>query len=256
MNQLHKTMNFRIKLPPRPSILWAALALFSVPHLNAVEGAFTRVYMLKNNDANVVIQVLKFATADTSGKRIISGAGRKLVITDIAEKQEEIATLLPIIDLPPKETEPPRIKMEMIVRVTNHLNKQAKAASTPAPAANAASPSTGDARTYDIRKSTGVYKSIYSDEDSIITRKPRVFREDPPLPATSNLKLKGIFLFNTNAPMALLTFESVTFTARNGRLYHNNKTVMKDITTRILKDRVIVTGPDRIPREIKFSSTL
>src|SRR5262249_55123871 len=158
-----------------------------------------------------------------------------------------------------KETEPRKALMELGVRVTNYLNKQARAPSSSSQASaakSAPSSSGGPAHTYDIRKSTEVYKSIYTDEDAKLVKGPRVFKEDPVLPSVSNLVLKGIFYLNAKTPMAILNYESASFTARNGGLYYQNRTLVKNIMTKVLQDRVIVTGPDKIPREIKFKSSL
>ena len=72
----------------------------------------------------------------------------------------------------------------------------------------------------------------------------------------SVLSLKGIFKVNTGAPLALMSYEGINYTARDGGLFAANRDRVKGVVTQIKKDRVILTGPDRIPREIKFKSTL
>ncbi len=227
--------------------------------LQCAETPFTRVYALKNIEAPIVIQLLNFSVVDASKKRILSGQGKRLVVTDTEANQNAIAELLPIIDQPTTESEPRKILMEAGVRLTNYLNSRAKEREGYAPsgasAMTALSPS-GPAQTYDDRKRTVAYKSVYSNEDEILNKKTRVITNDPPLPSVANLTLQGIFFINPRTPIALLSFQGTNFTARNGGLYYNNKSPLKGISTKVLKDRVIVTGPDRIPREITFKTSL
>ena len=128
-------------------------------------------------------------------------------------------------------------------------------ASNTAPTPNS-STDNGPVHTYDIRHSTSVYKSIYSDEDAKLAKGPRVIHDDPVLPTGSDLTLKGIFRVSSGSPLALLSYGSANFTARDGGLFEDNRTRVKGYVTRILKDRVIITGPDKIPRQIVFKSTL
>lgn len=231
---------------------------------HADEVTFTRVYQLKNVDAANCIRAINFAVPDVAQKRILSGQGRKLVVTDVAVNQDEIASLLPVIDQAGKETDPRRAQIEITVRVANFLNhkkKNSTMTSSGAAGAGASAPAArrGDAgppRNYDTKRSTEPYKSVYSDEDVQLMKKPRVVRDDPVLPAINNLTLKGIFLISSNKPMALLTYENSNFTARDGGLYYFNRTLVKGYTCKVLKDRVVITGPDRIPREVKFKTSL
>lgn len=243
----------------RPVLITAGTLIAAALTVQAADSTFTRVYMLRNIEAPACIRVLNFAAPDTSKLRILSGSAKKLVVTDTAPNQDFIAELLPIIDQQGKETDPRRAHMEIVVRVANYMNQRKKALpGTASPAASAAPTggSSGPAQSYDTKRSTQPYKSVYSDEDTKLMKKPRVITDDPVLPSINNLQLKGIFLINPRKPIALLTYESVNFTARDGGLYYMNKTRMKGISTEVLKDKVIVTGVDRIPRELKFKTSL
>ncbi len=224
------------------------------------EYLITREYRLKNADISDVSRVLGILVKNPTGKRIIGGQGKRLVITDEAEQQDTIAEILPVIDQPTKEMVPYKIQMEMVSRASRFFYDQKKTAmaaqrspTSPAPAANF--PSEGVA-SYDKVTSTKPYKSVYSSEDAQLTKKPRMIFDEPALPSLSALTLKGIFQVSSQRPLALMFYEGVSYTARDGGLFEWNHSRVKGVTSRILKDRVILVGPDRIPREIRFVSTL
>ncbi len=255
-------MYFLHSYSTRTTLFAALTAAFFASFSQADAGVtFTREYRLKHVDAPLAIKAINFAIPNISKKRIMGGDGKKLVVTEIGASQDEIAALLPVIDQPSKETDPLRIQMELSIRISNHLNREQKYLQTAraAPAAGAAAPVRGDsgaAQTYETRRTTQPYKSVYSDEDDKLRTGPRVIKDDPVLPAVSSLMLKGIFFDKTNHRMALLAYESNSFTARDGDLYFFNRTKMKGYTSQVLKDRVVITGPDRIPREVKFKTSI
>jgi hypothetical protein len=238
--------------------------LFFVATGGQAEDLITREYRMKHADAAIIIQVLNVSVTNTSKKRILSGAGKRLIVTDIYDKQDEIAEILPVIDQPSKYTEPKKIHMEMVVRASRYLQERKRALKLaqspgPVPGSKSAGEPTDNSspiRTYDVRRSSMAYKSVYSDEDAKLMRKPRVYRDDPVLPNLSSLTLKGIFRETSGKPLAILFYGGVNFTARDGLLYAPNHTLMKGITSQIKKNSVLLTGPDRIPREIKFHTTL
>ena len=224
----------------------------------------TREYRLKHADISDVSRVIGIIVKNPTGKRIIGGQGKRLVITDAAEQQDAIAEILPVIDQPTQETVPFKIQMEMVSRASrffyDHKKADLAAQRSPAPSAPAgtAAPNvpSGGVASYDKATSTRPYKSVYSSEDAELMKKKRVILDEPALPSLSALTLKGIFQLSSGRPLALMFYEGVSYTARDGGLFERNRTQVKGVTSQIKKDRVILTGPDRIPREIKFISTL
>ena len=236
--------------------------LLSARALTWADTLITREYRLKNTDMADISRVLNIAAKDVTQKRIIGGQGKRLVITDTPEQQDAIAEILPVIDQPTQQTVPYKVQLEMMSRISRYNydhKKSMKMAqkSGPEPSASASTPAPpGGVATYDKRSSTQPYKSIYSSEDAEITKKPRKILDEPTLPSLTSLTLKGIFEVNAGNKLALLICDGVSYTARDGGLFERNHTRVKGVTSRVLKDRVILVGPDRIPREIKFISTL
>jgi hypothetical protein len=242
--------------------------VFFASALGWAEDKVTRVYVLKNVEVATISRVINIVVRDTSGIRVIGGEGKRLVISDVPDQQDAIAMLLPVIDKPMDETNPDKIQMKMLMNAAQYFRQQ-KIAQRTAPSSSSASPVVsntlgpsftptiaGGVGTYDKFSSTRAYKSIYASDDAKLLQKPRMFYDEPALPSLSALQLKGIFKINTVSPVALLSFESLSYMARDGGLYENNHSRVKNVTSKVLKDRVILVGPDRIPREIKFKTTL
>jgi hypothetical protein len=229
----------------------------------------TRVYMLKNVEVSNMTRVINIAVRDMSKTRIIGGNGKRLVISDTPEQQDTIAQLLPVLDQPLTETDPDKIQMRMLVNVAAYLRQQKVASKTSSdsgsapqtgannpPSAAGAPASAGGAKTYDTFKGATPYKSIYASDDAEILKKQRVISDDPALPSLSSLQLRGIFRVGTGSPLALMFYEGHNYTARDGGLFENNHIRVKNVTSQVFKDRVVLVGQDHIPREIKFKTTL
>lgn len=223
----------------------------------------TRVYLLKNADVSNISRVINIAVRDTSKTRLIGGNSKRLVISDTPDQQDIIAQLLPVLDQPISETDPDKIQMKMLMNAAQYLRQQKIAMkAAPSSASNKVLPAASTpaiapgVETYDKSSSAQPYTSIYASDDAQLLQGPRILVDEPVLLSLSNLELKGIYQANTGSPLALLSFESMNYTARDGGLFENNHSRLKDVTSKVLKDRVILVGPDRIPREIKFKSTL
>jgi hypothetical protein len=234
----------------------------------AAENKVTRVYELKNVEVATVSRVINIVIRDASGRRVIGGDGKHLVISDVPEQQYAISMLLPVLDKPMEETNPDKIQMKMLMNASQYLRQQKIAlknasnpSSAPSVVSNSLSPSStpniaGGVGTYDKLTSSMAYKSIYASDDAKLLQSRRMFYDEPALPSLSNLQLKGIFKINSVSPVALLSYENLSYLARDGGLFENNHSRVKNVTSKVLKDRVILVGPDRIPREIKFKSSL
>ena len=233
------------------------LVLFSLGMTALGAGdVITREYWLKNTETPDVITTLNFSLGNPTGKRLMGGQGKHLVVTDTDDQQEAIAELLPVIDLPNKETTPPRIKMEMALRAARYLQKKKKTATASAKGGAsplAASPAGPHADSFDAYKST---RSVYAAEDAALVKDPRVILDEGGLPSLSDLTLKGVFKSAKGTPLALLTYGTVNYTARDGGLYERNQSRVNDVKSQVFDDKVILIGPDRIPRKITFKSTL
>ena len=194
----------------------------------------TREYQLRNADASNVIQILNFIIPNPTGKRIISGHDKKLVVTDAVEPQDSISDMLPILDQSSTEKDARKIQMEMLVRASRYLQQSKKTLSTTQNSTALSVPKSDPsirANSYDKFLSTQPYKSVYSDEDAKLTQGPRILQEEPTLLSLSSLTLKGIFMTNTKSPLALLSFEGVNYTARDGGLFsESNRTRLKGVT--------------------------
>jgi hypothetical protein len=220
----------------------------------------TREYRLNHADVTNVSRVLNMVVKNPPGNRIIGGQGKRLVITDTVDDQDTIAEILPVLDQPSQETVPFKIQMEMISHVSRYFYDRKKAnlaaQKSPLPSAAPVNSPSGSVASFDKMSSTQPYKSVYSSEDAALTKQPRVILDEPTLPSLSALSLKGIFQVSSGSRLALMAYEGVNYTARDGGLFERNTSRVKGVTSQILKDRVILVGPDRIPREIKFISTL
>ena len=241
-------------------------ALISDANLGWADERVTRVYALKNSDVSNIARVINITLRDTTNSRVVSGQGRRLVITDTPDMQDNIAQLLPVLDQPMTETDPDKIQMKMIMNAAQYLRQQRSAVKTVAPADSktasgapaastpAANP-TGGAQSYDKFK-PAAYKSIYASDDAKLTRGPRIIKDEPFVMSLSSLQLRGIFRVNTTSPLALLSVDGKNFTAHDGGLFQDNHTRVNNVTSKVLKDRVILVGQDRIPHEIKFKTSL
>ena len=224
------------------------------------EGTITREYWLKNTDASTMIRVLTIAVRDPDKRRIMGGQGNHLVVTDFQDQQLEIADLVPIFDQQTGETNPDRIVMVMLTRGARYLKEKKKmfvaqkggASSDIRPGSSSASPSSG-VNSFSLYKTT---YSIYDQEDAQLMKKRRVIESEGNLPPLGSLILKGIFQSANGTPLALLSFENSNFVARDGGLFERNRTRVQDVVSHVSKDKVILTGPDRIPREYRFKSSL
>ena len=205
-----------------------------------------------------MIQALNIVLRDPNKKRIMGGQGKHLVVTDTSEQQVRIEELLPIMDLPPTQIKPQRIVMELVGRAGIYMHNNEVAA---AKARKAQAPEgtpvvhnfISGVNSYDSFKST---HSVYAQEDAKLMQQFRHITDEPVLPSVGDLELKGVFKSSTGSPLALLAYGGTLFAARDGGLFEANRTRVKGVTTEVLKEEVIVTGPDRIPRHIKFKSTL
>jgi hypothetical protein len=249
----------------RTRLLLGTLLFFSA--LGWADDKVTRAYMLTYVEFSNISRVINIAVRDTAGGRIIAGQGKHLVITDTPDQQNAIAQLLPALDQPIAETDPDKIQMKMLMNASQYLRRQKLAmksgshAGTDLPVAASNSPAAANApaggvATYDKRTSTGPYHSVYASDDARLLQKSRMFYDEPALPALSALKLKGIFKLKSVNPVALLSYENSNYIARDGGLFENNKARVKNVTSKVFKDRVILVGPDHIPREIKFNTSL
>ncbi len=196
--------------------------------------------------------------------RVIGGQGKRLVISDRVEAQDAIAQLLPVLDQPIAENDPDKIQMRMLMNAAQYLRQQkialkaagqAGSASRALPAAGAPAMA-GGVGSFDKVSNAKPYASIYASDDAKLTQGARVLVEEAVFPSLSSLQLKGIFGSNSRSPLALLSCDNLNFTARDGGVFQNNRSRLKGVTSQIFKDRVVLTGPDRIPREIKFKSSL
>jgi len=220
----------------------------------------TREYWLKSTDAASMIQALNIVIRNPTEHRVMAGQGNHLVVTDAPDQQREISEIIPIMDQPSTQTKPQRIVMELVGRAGMYMRQNQKTAviakrngagswTTTAPAAIYVS----GANSSDTFKST---TSVYAEEDAQLLKQSRRIVDDPFLSSVTDLQLKGIFQAAPGAPLALLAYGGALFTARDGGLFEGNKSRLKGVTSQVLKDEVIVTGPDRIPRRIKFKSSL
>ena len=219
----------------------------------------TREYWLKSTDVSSMIPALNIVIRNPTGKRIMGGQGKHLVITEAEEQQNEIAEIIPVMDLPPTQTKPTRIVMELVGRAGVYMHGNQKTAvlarrneaqpGTPAPAPTFVS----GVNSYDAFKST---RSVYAAEDARLLKQPRHIIDEPAPVSYSDLVLKGIFEPEKGKRMALLSAGGMLYTARDGGLFESNRSRLKEVTTQVLKDHVMLVGPDRIPRKIAFKSTL
>jgi hypothetical protein len=224
----------------------------------SAENAITREYWLKFTDASSMIQALNIVLRNPSGKRIMGGQGKHLVVTDLIEQHDRIAELLSIMDLPPSQTKPQRIVMELVGRAGLYMHKNeiaaTKARKNEAPQGVPVTHNfVSGVNSYDSFKST---RSVYAQEDAKLMQQFRHITDDPVLPSVGDLELKGVFKSSSGSPLALLAYGGTLFTARDGGLFEGNRTRVKGVASEILKEEVIVTGPDRVPHRIKFKSTL
>jgi type II secretory pathway component GspD/PulD (secretin) len=249
-------MNYRTKIA---ALTGLALSFAAIPSAQA-DDMVTRAYHLKNMNATDVIHVLTFAVANPTGKRILAGQEKHLVVTGVPEEQDTIAELLPVIDLPSTETNPQRIRMEMVLRASRYLQQKKRASQGTHPASAAAEPAAAKASSSpqaDVHFKPSVpYKSVYSAEDAEMSKQGHVIQDEPVLPALSALVLKGIFKSASGSSIALLSYEGTNFTAREGGLFERNHSRVRSVSSKVLKDSVVLTGPDRIPREIRFITTV
>jgi hypothetical protein len=229
--------------------------------LAEAEDLVTREYWLKNQNATTIIQALNIVIRNATGKRILGGQGKHLVVTDTEDQQEQIAEMLPVLDQVSKETNSDKVIMGMVSHAaafmhekkkTNQMAKQ----STPGPPAASSSADSSGVHTYDTLRSTRPYKSVYVEEDAKLARKRRILEDEGALPSLSDLVLKGLFKSSSGSPLALLAYGNTNFVARGGGLYERNQLQVKGVASEVQKDRVILVGPDRIRRELKFKSTL
>jgi len=223
----------------------------------------TRVYALKNVDVSIMSRALDIVVRDPSKTRITSGEGRRLVVSDTADQQDNIAKILPVLDQHVDQTDHDKILMQVLMNASKYIRDQklnGRNVGTPTtaaatPARTAIDPNV-PARSYDKVSSAKPYKSIYASDDAKFVHGPRYIMNEPVIPSLGGMKLKGIFKRSSDSPLALLDYGGVNYTARDGGLFENNRTRVKDIKSKVLKDRVVLEGPDRIPCEIKFASTL
>lgn len=261
LNQLNKAMTFRSligRTAPLALLIVASLAI----HSSAVGDIVTREYVLKNVDGDIMIRVLNILVEDKAKRRLMGSTGRKLVVTDTIAHHNAILELLPVLDIPQKETIPNRIVLSLMGTASQHMQKQGaiaaggtKGAAAPLAAGNAKTPDLwkSGVGTYDAYKSTW---SIYAEEDAKLSKIRRIKEEGGALPSFNDLALKGIFQSANGAPMGILSYGLINFTARDGALYERNRSKVQGVTTEVHQDRVILTGPDKRPRVYKFKSTL
>ena len=246
---------------PEAACAFLLVSLFLAATRASADDTFTREYWLKSTDAQSMIQALNIVLRDPAGKRIMGGQGKHLVVTDTPDQQLHIEELLPIMDLPPKQTNPRRIVIELVGRAGLYMHNNevaaAKIRANESPKGAAGAPLVHNfvsgINSYDSFKST---RSVYAAEDAKLMQQYRHIADDPVLPSVADLQLKGVFKTNSGSPLALLAFGGTVFTARDGGLFEGNRARVKGVTTEILREEVIVTGMDRIPRRIKFKSSL
>jgi hypothetical protein len=223
----------------------------------SAEKPVTREYWLKSTDATSIIQALNIVMRNPTRSRILGGQGNHLVVTDAPQQQGQIAEIIHVMDLPLTQTKPQRIVMELVGRAGMYMRENLKAAvlakkNSGAPVAPAAMIVSG-VNSFDTFKTTS---SVYMEEDAKLMKGPRRIIDEPALTSVMDLQLKGIFQAATGTPMALLTNGRTMFIARDNGLFEGNKSRVKGVTSQVSKDEVVVTGPDRIPRHIRFKSTL
>ncbi len=222
----------------------------------------TREYVLRNIDGDIMIRVMNILVEDPDKKRLMGATGKRMVVTDTLEHHNSILELLPILDIPQIETKPNRIVLSLMGTASQYYSKRKgiettsqKSGAQPLAGAAAATPDLwkSDVHTYDAFKST---RSIYAEEDAKLSKKRRLIEDEGALPSLNDLVLKGIFRTAKGPSMGILAYGLINFTARDGGLFERNRSRVKGVTSRVLKDRVILTGPDKRPREYKFKSTL
>jgi hypothetical protein len=219
----------------------------------------TKEYWLKNMDTQMMIRILNIAVKNPAGYRIMGGQGKHLVVTDSLDQQSQIAEYISLFDQPSTETDPDKIIMNAMMRVSRYVRekKQLEASMKVSGDTRRGAPAPrvifSGVNSYDVKISTW---SVYAEEDAKLVRQPRHIQDEALLPTLSDLTLKGIFKSNEGAPMALLSYGDAMFTARDGGLFERNRSRVKDVKTQVLKDRVTLVGPDRIPREIRFKTSL
>jgi hypothetical protein len=251
-------MLWKIYAPRRGTILLAIILIGTVAVTRA-EDMITREYWLKSADAATIIHAINIVIRNPTGKRIMGGQGKHLVITDAAEQQGQITEILPIIDKPSTETKPQRIVMEMVGRAGIYMHNNQKSSvlartnEAPKGASAPASVFTSGINSYDTFKST---RSIYAEEDARILKGPRHILEEAVLPSFSDIVLKGILEPTKGKRIALLAAGGMLYTARDGGLFESNRSRLKGITSQVFADQVLLIGPDRVPRKFKFRSTL
>jgi hypothetical protein len=228
----------------------------------------TRVYLLKHVEVSNIGRVINIAVRDPSHIRVIAGQGKRLVVSDTADQQDIIAQLLPVLDQPTSETDPDKIQMKMLMNASQYLRQQKIAmkstvAPTPSPSVTSGKapvPGNASGAAPGVQSSDkfkpAAYQSIYASDDAKLTRGPRKITDEPVALSLSGMELKGIFKTVNGSPLALLSFGGVNYTAHDGGLFERNRIRVKDVTSKVLKDKVILVGQDRIPREITFKSTL
>ena len=245
---------------------WIALSVSLISSaIGWADDKVTHVHLLKNMEVSNIARVINIAVRDPDKIRVIAGQGKRLVISDTPDQQDTIAQLLPVLDQPLTETDPDKIQMKMLMNAAQYLRLQKIAAKGPrapgsaspgAPSKASAPSGTMSVQSYDQSTSSAPYKSIYESDDEKLTKGPRVLTDEPALLSLSNLQLKGIFKASTGSPLALLTGDGVTYTARDGGLFEGNHFRVKNVTSKVLKDRVILMGKDHIPTEFTFKSSL
>jgi hypothetical protein len=237
----------------------AVIFLSLITHMSWADSPITREYWLKNRDTTIIIRALIILIPDSSGKRIMAGQGKHLVVTDFADQQAEVTDLLTILDQPPKATTEDKQFLELVQNGIHYLRQQKadrialdKKGASPTAAPMGAILNSG-VNSFDTYKST---RSIYAEEDAkLLSQRRRIVEDATPI-LLGDLILKGIFRPTETTTMALLAYGDTLYSARNGGLFERNSIRVKGVTSQILKDSVILIGPDRIPKEIKFKSTL
>ena len=243
------------------------MGLFFCAAFGGAEDKITRSYNMKNADLSAVTSVINIAVRDPDKIRVMGGKGKHLVISDTSDQQDLIAQLLPIMDQPVHETDPDKIKMQMLMNVAQYLRQQKIALKSATPTATRAAPATVSAsvsapatapavQSADKFKPATPYKSVYEEEDAKMTRGPRKIEDEPVILSLGGLELKGIFRGTKGSPIALLSAGPVNYTARDGGLFEGNHVRVKRVTSRIRKDGVTLVGQDGIPHEIKFKTAL
>ncbi len=207
----------------------------------------------------MVIRVMNIALPNPTGRRILAGQGKHLVVTDGEEQHAAITELLPIMDKPLTEPTEDRQFLEMVQTTVRYIQGKKKtmlaaekASGIAAPSAAPSSSGGGAIRTYDLFKST---RSIYAEDDAKIVNKTRKIEEEVHLPSLTNLTLKGIFQ-SSKGSVALLSYSNIIFTAKEGGLFEGSNQRIKGVSSKVIKDHVVLIGPDNIPREFRFKSSL